>query len=103
MILREGIVLAFVGLGLGLVGAVFVGRAIRSTLYGVGTVDFTAFTAVSIMLLASALLACYVPPQRAAKGDPMAALGAEPGNDGWTSPRTSQRASASLPQPQSYH
>jgi predicted permease len=74
MILREGILLAFVGLGLGLVGAVFVGHAIRSTLYGVGTVDFTAFTAVSIMLLASALLACYVPAHRATKVDPMVAL-----------------------------
>jgi len=74
MILREGIVLAFVGLGLGLVGAVFVGRAIRGTLYGVGTVDFTAFTAVSIVLLASALLACYFPAQRATKVDPMVAL-----------------------------
>jgi len=74
MILQEGILLAFVGLGLGLVGAVFVGHAIRGTLYGVGTVDFTAFTAVSIMLLASALLACYVPAHRATKVDPMVAL-----------------------------
>jgi putative ABC transport system permease protein len=74
LILKEGIVLALIGLGLGLVGALFIGRAIRSTLYGVGTVDFTAFAAVSIILLASALLACYVPAQRATKVDPMVAL-----------------------------
>lgn len=74
MILREGIVLALVGLALGLVGAVFVGRAIRSTLYGVGTVDLTAFTVVSITLLVSAVLACYLPAQRATKVDPMVAL-----------------------------
>jgi putative ABC transport system permease protein len=51
-----------------------VGRAMRSTLYGVGTVDFAAFGAVSTVLLASALLACYIPAQRAAKVDPMVAL-----------------------------
>jgi putative ABC transport system permease protein len=74
LILKEGIVLALIGLGTGLVGAFFIGRLIRSTLYGVGTVDLAAFTAVSIILLASALLACYVPAQRATKVDPMVAL-----------------------------
>ena len=74
LILKEGVVLALIGLGAGLVGAFFVGRLIRSTLYGVGTVDFAAFAAVSVILLASALLACYVPAQRATKVDPMVAL-----------------------------
>ena len=74
LVIREGIVLALVGLGLGLVGAFFVGRAIRSTLYGVGTVDLTAFTAVSILLMAAALLACYFPARRATRVDPIVAL-----------------------------
>jgi predicted permease len=74
LVLREGVALAFIGLGIGLVGAFFVGRAIRGTLYGVGTIDFTAFSAVSILLLVSALLACYFPAQRATKVDPMVAL-----------------------------
>jgi putative ABC transport system permease protein len=74
LILKEGAVLALIGLGVGLVGAMFVGRAIHATLYGVGTVDFTAIGAVSIILLVSALLACYVPAQRATKVDPMVAL-----------------------------
>jgi putative ABC transport system permease protein len=74
LILKEGVVLALIGLGVGLVGALFIGRAIRSTLYGIGTVDFAAFAAVSVVLLASALLACYVPAQRATKVDPMVAL-----------------------------
>jgi predicted permease len=74
LILREGVMLAFIGLGLGLVGACLVGRAMRSVLYGVGTVDFTAFGVVSITLLASALLACYFPARRATKVDPMVAL-----------------------------
>lgn len=74
IILTEGIALAAIGLGVGLAGAWLVGRAMHSTLYGVGAVDFTAFSAVSIILLGSALLACYIPARRAAKVDPMVAL-----------------------------
>jgi len=74
LILREGAVLALIGLGIGLVGALFVGRAIHATLYGVGSVDFAAIGAVSLILLVSALLACYVPAQRATKVDPMVAI-----------------------------
>jgi len=73
-ILSEGLALAAIGLVIGLGGACLVGRAMRSTLYGVGTVDFAAFGAVSFVLLGSALLACYVPARRAAKVDPMVAL-----------------------------
>jgi putative ABC transport system permease protein len=42
--------------------------------YQVGTIDATAFSAVSLVLLASALLACYVPARRATQVDPMKAL-----------------------------
>lgn len=74
LVLREGVVLALVGLSLGLIGATFVGRAIRSTLFGVGTIDLLALGVVSALLLASALLACYFPAQRATRVDPMVAL-----------------------------
>ena len=74
LILREGFLLAMAGLGFGLVGAYFLGRAMQSTLYGVGTIDLGAFGAVAMVLLASALLACYVPARRAARIDPMVAL-----------------------------
>ena len=43
--------LAPVGLGLGLVGAYFVGRAMKSTFYGVGSLDFGAIAAVALVLL----------------------------------------------------
>jgi putative ABC transport system permease protein len=74
MVLRDGLVLACVGLVLGLIGAFFVGRAMRSTLYGVGTIDVTAFCAVGAILLAAALVACYFPARRAAAVDPIKAL-----------------------------
>jgi predicted permease len=74
LVLKEGVVLALIGLALGLAGACLVGHAMKSTLYGVGTVDFAAFSAVSITLFVSALLACYFPAQRATKVDPMVAL-----------------------------
>jgi putative ABC transport system permease protein len=74
MILREGFVLAASGLVLGLIGAYFVGRAMRSTLFGVGTIDVSAFSAVGMVLLLSALVACYLPARRAAAVEPMKAL-----------------------------
>ena len=74
LILLEGLLLATAGLGLGLFGAYFLGRAMQSTLYGVGTIDLGAFCAVAIVLLASAVLACYLPARRATRIDPMVAL-----------------------------
>ena len=74
LVLKEGILLAVMGSGIGLLGACFVGRAMRGVLFGVGTVDFLAFAVVSVTLLVSALFACYFPAQRAAKVDPMVAL-----------------------------
>jgi predicted permease len=74
IILKEGLQLAAIGLAIGLVGACIVGRTMRSTLYGVGSVDVSAFAAVAMVLLASAMAACYIPARRAAKVDPMVAL-----------------------------
>jgi len=74
LVLREGMILASMGLALGLGGAYFVGRAMHSLFYDVGTIDATAFSAVALLLLLSALLACYVPAHRATQVDPMKAL-----------------------------
>ena len=70
----EGFLLALAGLGLGLVGAFFLGHAMQSTLYGVGKIDLGAFAVVAVVLLISALVACYLPAQRATRIDPMVAL-----------------------------
>jgi putative ABC transport system permease protein len=74
LVLKEGLALAASGLGIGLIGAFFVGRALNGLFYGVGSVDLIALCAVAITLFAAAFLACYVPARRAARVDPMVAL-----------------------------
>jgi putative ABC transport system permease protein len=77
MVLREGGTLAFIGLVFGLGGAYLVGRAMRTTLYGVGAFDAGAFSAAAFVLFVAALLACYFPARRAGNVDPMVALRCE--------------------------
>ncbi len=74
LVLREGLLLAVVGLCLGLGGAYAVGQAMQSTLFGVSALDLAAFSAVAIVLLAAALLASWLPARRASRVDPMVAL-----------------------------
>lgn len=74
LVLREGMILASIGLVLGLGGAFLVGRLMHSLVYNVSTIDFTAFSTVAVLLMASALLACYLPARRATRVDPMQAL-----------------------------
>lgn len=73
-VLREGLALAASGLGIGLVGAYFVGRVLNGLLYGVGTLDSIALGAVAVTLFAAAFFACYIPARRAARVDPIEAL-----------------------------
>ena len=77
LVLKEAVALALVGLGLGLVGAYFVGRAMKSTLYGVGSLDYTAMAAVALVLLGASLVASWLPARRAAAVEPMHALRTE--------------------------
>jgi predicted permease len=77
LVVKEGVVLACIGLGIGLIGAYFVGRGMRTMLYGVGAMDVSAFATVGLILLLSALLACYLPARRAASVNPMDALRGE--------------------------
>jgi putative ABC transport system permease protein len=73
-VLKEGVILAFTGALLGLGGAYLVGRAMQSTLYGVGAMDATAFSAVASILIVAALLACLFPAWRASRVEPIEAL-----------------------------
>ena len=77
LVLKEGLALAGIGLGMGLVGAYAIGRAMQSTLYGVSALDVRAFAAVALVLLATAFLACYLPARRAASIEPMEILRSE--------------------------
>jgi putative ABC transport system permease protein len=74
LMLREGMLLAFVGLVVGLAGTYFVGRLMKTILYQVSAMDPAAICAVTAVLLLSALLACYIPARRATQVDPMVAL-----------------------------
>ena len=74
LIVREGAILAAVGMVLGLLGAYFVGRAMQSMLFEVRALDGTAFSAVGLVLMASALVACSLPARRAASNHPMQVL-----------------------------
>jgi putative ABC transport system permease protein len=77
LVVREGITLACIGLGLGLVGAYFVARGMQATLYEVGKIDVSVFALVALALLVAALIACLIPARRAASVQPMLALRAE--------------------------
>jgi len=74
LVLQEGMLLALLGLGVGLAGTYFVGRLLETTLYRVSALDPAAITGVTAVLLLSALLACYIPARRATQVDPMVAL-----------------------------
>jgi putative ABC transport system permease protein len=77
LILKEAMVLALLGLGLGLIGAFFVGRAMHSTLYGIASIDYAAVSVVALVLLSVALLASWLPARRASAVEPMQALRGE--------------------------
>jgi len=74
LVVRQGMGLVFVGVGIGLVGALALTRIISSLLFDVGTRDPATFTGVSILLAAVAFIACYFPAWRATKVDPLVAL-----------------------------
>jgi ABC-type antimicrobial peptide transport system permease subunit len=68
---------AALGLALGLVGAILLSRTLKTQLYDVSPTDPRAYVVVSLLLLAVAALASYLPARRAAKINPMEALRAE--------------------------
>jgi putative ABC transport system permease protein len=74
MVIGEGLRLSLTGLVLGLIGALWLGRAGSSLLFGVTPTDAVTFLTVSLLLTAVALAACYFPARCAMKLDPMAAL-----------------------------
>jgi putative ABC transport system permease protein len=74
MIVRRGLTLALVGAGIGLALAFALTRVVKTLLFGISATDPLTFSAISILLVAVALLASYFPARRATKVDPMSAL-----------------------------
>ena len=74
LVLNHGLKLTLIGAAIGLAGAYMTTQAITSVLYGVSATDPLTFVLVSLLLIAVALVACYVPARRATKVDPLVAL-----------------------------
>jgi putative ABC transport system permease protein len=74
MAIGEGMRLVAIGLAFGLAGAAALTRFVRAMLFNVSPFDPTTFTAISAVLAAVALLACYIPARRATRVDPLTAL-----------------------------
>jgi putative ABC transport system permease protein len=77
MVVRQGMTLVLIGIGVGLAGALGLNRVIASLLFGVNATDPMTFVTISLLLGFVALLACYIPARRAASVDPVVALRAE--------------------------
>jgi ABC-type antimicrobial peptide transport system permease subunit len=77
LVVGQGIALTIVGLAIGVVLALLLTRVLASLLFGVSRVDPLTFGAVSLVLLAVAALASWLPARRAARVDPVTALRAE--------------------------
>jgi macrolide transport system ATP-binding/permease protein len=74
LVIRQGMRLVWIGLALGLLGALALTRVLASLLLGVGATDPLTYAGVAGMLSAVAWLACYLPARRAARVDPLASL-----------------------------
>jgi putative ABC transport system permease protein len=74
MIVRQGMTLAGVGVGVGVVGAVLLMQLMKSLLFGVSPTDPATFAGVAALLAGVAFLACVIPARRATKVDPIVAL-----------------------------
>ena len=74
LVLAEGARLAIIGVAIGIVGAVSLSRVLASQLYGIGAMDVGTYAGVSVVLLAVALAATYIPARRAMAVDPLVAL-----------------------------
>jgi len=74
IVVGEGLRLALIGVGVGLIGALAATRVLRTFLYGVSAIDPVTFAVTAALLTLVAVAACYFPARRATRVDPMVAL-----------------------------
>jgi ABC-type antimicrobial peptide transport system permease subunit len=77
MIVRQGAIVALVGITAGLMAAVAGSRLLESLLYGISPRDASVFAITTLTLLSVAILACWLPARRAARLSPLEALRTE--------------------------
>jgi putative ABC transport system permease protein len=76
-ILGQGMRTIVIGVAIGMAIALALTRTVASLLFGVTATDPLTFVGVTVLLVAAALLACYIPARRATRVDPMVALRCE--------------------------
>lgn len=74
LVLRQGLALAGIGIGCGIVGALATAPLMRNLIYGVSPMDPVTFAGIALLLAFVALFACWLPSRRAMNMDPMTAL-----------------------------
>jgi putative ABC transport system permease protein len=74
MVIRQGMLLALIGVGLGLAGALALTRVMSGLLFNMSATDPATFVGVALLLVAVALIASYIPARRATKVDPLQSL-----------------------------
>jgi ABC-type antimicrobial peptide transport system permease subunit len=77
LVMRQGMAMALLGTGIGIVLAAWATSALRRLLVGVDTRDPITFVAIILLLLGVSAIACLIPARRATRADPIEALRAE--------------------------
>jgi putative ABC transport system permease protein len=74
LVVRDGLKLVLIGVGVGLAGALVLTRLMTTLLFGVTPTDVVTYMTVAVGLIFVALIACCIPARRATKVDPLMAL-----------------------------